>query len=47
MDGQNHELARVREQSLARESRGRRWVGELRGTRRRDGSLWIFRLPRR
>ena len=47
MYGQNQELARAREQGLARESRTRQWVGELRGTRRRDGSLWIFRLPRR
>ncbi len=47
MYGQNHEFVRAKQQDLERESRERRWSGELRGGRRRDGSLWIFRLPRR
>ena len=36
-----------KEQDLARASRDRSRVGELRWDRKRDGSLWIFRLPRR
>ena len=31
MYGQNRELVRAKEQDLARETRNRRWVGELRG----------------
>ena len=43
----NPDFAKARQQELARELRGRRWAGELRTTRRRDGSLWVIRLPRR
>jgi len=45
MYGQNRELVQLRQQDVARESRSRRWAGELRNGRRRDGSLWIFRPP--
>jgi hypothetical protein len=50
-----HELARVRQQEIARtaEQRSRmgdlptqRRTGRIRSLRRTDGSLWIFRLPR-
>ena len=47
MYGQNRELVQARQQDLARETRSRRWAGELRGGRRRDDTLWIFRLRRR
>ena len=47
MHGQNRELVQARQQDLARETRNRRWAGELQGGRRRNGTLWIFRLPRR
>ncbi len=41
------DLARAHQLELIRTLRRRRWVGDLRAGRRRDGSLWIFRLPRR
>ena len=47
MYGPTRELVQARQQDLARETRNRRMAGELRCDRRRDGSLWIFRLPRR
>ncbi len=47
MHGHNRELVQARQQDLARETRNRRWAGELRGSRRREGALWIFRLTRR
>jgi hypothetical protein len=56
MFGPNHELAHAREQEIEHRLRTRRGLsdlpsamrtGEIRGSRRRDGSLWLFRLPRR
>jgi hypothetical protein len=50
-----HELARVRQQEIARNAEQRSRMGEIpaqhrngriRSMRRTDGSLWIFRLPR-
>ena len=49
------ELARVRQQEIARTAAQRHRMGDLpaqnrtgriRSLRRSDGSLWIFRLPR-
>jgi hypothetical protein len=51
----NHELARIRQQEIARHAEQRSRIGDLpaqnrtgriRSLRRSDGSLWIFRLPR-
>jgi hypothetical protein len=56
MFGPNHELAREREREVTLRLRDRgqeaelpqgRRVGRIRGLRRTDGSLWLFRLPRR
>jgi hypothetical protein len=50
------ELALIRQQEIARHAEQRRRMGELparhrtgriRSLRRSDGSLWVFRLPRR
>jgi hypothetical protein len=47
MDRTHQEYARVRQQELERETRSRLWANELRGERRRDGSLRIIWLSRR
>lgn len=47
MDGYTQEYARVKQQELARENKDRCWSNELRGSRRRDGSIWLFWLTRR
>ena len=47
MYAQSRELVKAKQEELAHETRNRRLAGELRWDRRRDGSLWIFRLPRR
>ncbi|MBX3029475.1 MAG: hypothetical protein KF809_04910 [Chloroflexi bacterium] len=41
------ELVRAHQRELTRTLRLRRWDGDLRAGRRRDGSLWLFGLPRR
>ena len=50
-----HDLARARQEEIARNAEQRSRMGELpaqhrtgriRSLRRADGSLWIFRLPR-
>ena len=50
-----HELARARQQEIARNAEQRSRMGDfpaqhrtgrIRSMRRTDGSLWIFRLPR-
>ncbi len=50
-----HDLARIRQQEIARDAEKRNRMGELpaqhrtgriRSLRRTDGTLWIFRLPR-
>lgn len=52
---ETQELARIRQQEIARNAEQRSRMGELptqhrtgriRSLRRSDGSLWIFRLPR-
>jgi len=51
----SQELARIRQQEIARHAEQRSRIGDLpaqnrtgriRSLRRSDGSLWIFRLPR-
>lgn len=51
-----HELALIRQAEVARraaersrlgEIPSRRRTGRIRSLRRTDGSLWVFRLPRR
>lgn len=52
----NHQLAMIRQQEIARDAATRTRIGEIpaphrtgriRSLRRTDGTLWIFRLPRR
>lgn len=47
MTAARQELVRATQQDRVRERQDRRWIGDLRGERHRDGTLWIFRLPRR
>lgn len=51
-----YELARIRQQEITERAEQRRRIGEIparhrsgriRSLRRSDGSLWVFRLPRR
>ena len=52
---EHQELARIRQQEIARSAEQRSRLGEIparhrtgriRSLRRTDGTLWIFRLPR-